>query len=81
LLSSLRFLNGGLDGSLLVVFGIIPSFPGDGNGFSHFGMHEVSMISFASTIHEARGLKVSDEFSNFSWHPSRIVAEVPLEVA
>jgi hypothetical protein len=77
----LRFLNGSLDGSLLVVLGIIPKVPGDGNGFSYFGMHEVSMISFASAIHEARGFEVSDEFSNFSWHPLRIVTEVLLKVA
>jgi len=44
-------------------------------------MHKVSMISFSSAIRKASGFKVFDECSNFSWHPLRIVAEVPLKVA
>jgi hypothetical protein len=72
----LGLLDGSFDGSLLVVLGIVAKFARDRDWFSHFGVHEVAMISFASAIHKASSFKVSDEFSNFSWHPLRIVSGI-----
>ena len=62
------------------MLGVLPQFPGDRDGFSHLGMDEIAVISLTATIHKARGFQVSNEFSYFSWHPSRSVAEVSRKV-
>jgi hypothetical protein len=77
----LGLLKGNLHGFLLILFGIVARFAGDGYRLGHFGVYEISMVSFASAIHKVSGLKVSDEFSNFSWHLMRIVLKVSLKVA
>lgn len=45
------------------------------------GMLKISMIPSSPAIDEACSLKVSDEFSDFSWHRVRSLSEIFLKVA
>ena len=44
-------------------------------------MYDVSVVALAPAIHNASGFKVSDELSNFSWHPFRVVSELTWKVS
>jgi len=78
----LGLLKGNFDSFFLVVLGVVAKFTGERYCFGHFGVHEVTMVSFPSAIHKASSLKVSsDEFSNFSWYPLGIVSGIFLKVA
>ncbi len=48
-----------------------------GKGDAHpLGMVKIPMIPSSPAINETCLLKVSDQFSNFSWHPVRRVSEI-----